>query len=90
MKPKTAALYFQIASFFDPDLIKVLVFKTSLKTREDIKKIAPHLESLPGLRDWSVDNNDCDNVLRITGSNLQTKKVIALLTKKGFKCKKLP
>lgn len=68
----------------------ILVFKTTLKNRDDVETIKPHLESLPAIKDWSVDRTDCDHVLRVTGRDLKPQQIITVLTEQGYNCEVLP
>ena len=42
----------------------VQVFKTSVKTKADIKKLKPKLENLSTHLRWNFDLQNCDHVLR--------------------------
>lgn len=56
-----------------------LVFSTSLQTPEDVQRISGLMNHLPGITDWSVDLDDWEKVLRIEGTNLDTKAIISAL-----------
>lgn len=46
-----------------------LVFRTNLRTPEDVVNISETLNSIHGLIDWSVDLDDWEKVLRVEGTN---------------------
>lgn len=67
----------------------IYVFKTSVKTEKDIRKLAPELdELLPDAR-WNFDLDDCDNILRIESRDTIAEQVITLLLVTGFDCEEL-
>ncbi len=67
--------------------MNVLVFKTDIKTRKNVKVVQPIFNNHPVILDWSVDTEDIDNVLRIeTSDNMTEKDVIVLLSTYGFNC----
>lgn len=72
------------------ETLVVLVFKTSLQTEDDIACIKPSLESSPTIKEWSVDQDDPDNVLRVVGKDLQPEKIITMIKAKGYECEVLP
>lgn len=67
----------------------IYVFKTSVKTDEDIKKLKPKFEKLSKINRWNFDLEDCDNILRIDSSEVLPKLVINLLKESGFECQEL-
>ena len=67
----------------------ILVFKTSVKTDEDIKKLKPKLDNLSSDLKWNFDLEDCDNILRIEESCVSPIAIIGLLAESGFQCQEL-
>lgn len=67
----------------------ILVFKTSVRTLADSKKLTGPLGALAHDIRWTFDLEDCDNILRIESDELQTKDVKSLLNKAGFECEEL-
>ena len=70
---------------------KVLVFRTNINTDERIHRAACRLCKLMGRAAgagcrWSIDLEDCDNVLRIETESLTENDVIRLLHKAGLEC----
>lgn len=78
--------------FYDtrPEEMKILVFKTSLKHRQDVVRIMPGLEYALNIAEWSLDNEDSDNVLRIVGKNIEAHTIIKIIKSKGYECEVLP
>jgi hypothetical protein len=67
--------------------MKVLVFNTSLKTKDDINRIKPIIESFTKILEWSVDLEDWESVLRIVTSDPEIENIIsARLRGIGFDC----
>lgn len=66
------------------------VFKTNVNSDKDVNTISMSLSSNPKIRDWSIDLEDVDKVLRIDArKNLTEKEIVADLTIKGFDCEVL-
>jgi hypothetical protein len=65
------------------------VFKTSVKTDEDIIKLKPKLENICDIIKWNFDLEDCDNILRIDTSGISPKMIIDLLKELDFECQEL-
>jgi hypothetical protein len=71
-------------------VVKVLVFRTSLRLKKDLRLISPVLDKEPGILRWNVDQQDVDHVLRIETQCLQEQEVIDLVTGAGYCCEQLP
>jgi hypothetical protein len=68
----------------------ILVFKTNIRYKKDLQKIAPVLNGVPGIRRWNVDRQDIDKVLRIEALTADTGIFIKTLNREGFTCEELP
>ncbi|GAB5525809.1 MAG: hypothetical protein Roseis2KO_36810 [Roseivirga sp.] len=70
--------------------MKILVYKTSLKTKKKVRHIRPLFDGHPLVTDWSVDTEDCDNVLRVEAlTDLKYSDVTYLLNAFGYYCELL-
>lgn len=69
---------------------EILVFKTNICSKKDYEQIKPNLDSISSINNWSIDQDDCDNVLRIV-SEVKGKSdyFISCVTSLGFKCERL-
>lgn len=67
----------------------IYVFKTSVKTKKDIKKLKHHLNILCKQDKWNFDMEDCDKILRIDSQSEILKTVMDLLQDTGFDCEEL-
>ena len=71
--------------------MEFLVFKTDIETKEEVNSLQSKLKNFPMIRDWSVDFQDIDHVLRVkASSNFREVDVIHLIEKFGFHCEVLP
>ena len=70
--------------------VNVLVFKTNIRFRQDVGRVAPLLDSAPGITRWNVDREDIDNVLRIESGSMDAQEVINLVRQAGYYCEELP
>ena len=68
----------------------VLVFRTSVKSRSEVKHLTPLLEELVSYEgEWNFDLDDCDKILRIESRHLQAKQVEQAFLKSGYQCVEL-
>ncbi len=67
----------------------ISIFKTSVKSKSEIKLLKPHLDELLCKSKWNFDLEDYDNILRIESENCSKIKVVELLKGLNFKCVEL-
>ncbi len=68
----------------------IYVFKTSLNSKSQVKKIKSAIDRLLPNAKWNVDLEDCDKILRIDDNreNIQSE-IIHLLKSCHFTCEEL-
>jgi len=70
--------------------MKILIFRTDIKTKKKFKAVKPLFNKHPSISNWSIDIEDIDNVLRIEATeNLIESDVISLTKNQGFYCETL-
>lgn len=72
----------------------VLVFKTNLRYKKDVRLVSPHLSSNRDITRWSVAIDDRDKVLRVeAGSHINPGALAADISRRlnmaGFSCEEL-
>jgi hypothetical protein len=68
----------------------VLVFRTNVNGWNEINRIRPVLNGHSLIRQWSVDTEDIDKVLRVVcSSQVNESTVIELLTNANLQCNEL-
>jgi hypothetical protein len=67
----------------------IFVFKTSVKTRIQAKKLKPHIGIILPNAKWNFDLEDCDKILRIDSEENVVLKIIALLNIHNYICEEL-
>lgn len=68
----------------------VLVFKTSINDKREIKVLKPALNRLiTKSGHWNFDLEDCDNILRVETHRVSAGAVAGLLNQHGFLCQEL-
>lgn len=68
----------------------VLVFKTSISKKSDIKIMQPILNNLIAKNGyWNFDLEDCDNILRVETQILKSEVISSTLMTHGFLCEEL-
>lgn len=43
----------------------LLIYRTNIKTKKNLKMVSSFLNTHPFIHNWSIDQDDCDKVLRI-------------------------
>lgn len=67
----------------------ILVFKTNVIDRKQVRKLFPVLKVLDGIQRWNVDLHDIDKVLRIEAVSISPRSVETILQQAGYFCKEL-
>ena len=67
----------------------IVVFKTSVKTKMQVKKLKPHFGKILPNAKWNFDLEDTDRVLRIESESDIVLTVINLLKTHAFDCEEL-
>lgn len=67
----------------------IFVFKTSVKTKRQVKSLKPHLEKMLPDGKWNFDLEDCDNILRIDNEENVVLKIRRLINEQNFYCEEL-
>ncbi|NJB38156.1 hypothetical protein [Croceivirga sp. JEA036] len=69
------------------DKVEVLVFKTSVHKRRNIRFVAPYLNRLIKPQGcWNFDLEDCDNILRVETTFANVDAIENTLKELGFFC----
>jgi hypothetical protein len=69
--------------------MEVLVFATSVQSPDQVKALAPQINSLAGKGQWNFALDDCDKILRIVSDRVKSQQAVELLRKFGFECNEL-
>jgi uncharacterized protein YtpQ (UPF0354 family) len=67
----------------------IFVFKTSVKTAMQVKKLKPHINERLPKANWNFDLEDIDNILRIDSEENVVLKIIDLLNTYNYSCEEL-
>jgi hypothetical protein len=67
----------------------IYVFRTNIKTERDLHILGPILDEHPQIREWTVDTQDVDCVLRIVAYTLRENDLINLLKEYDYYCAEL-
>lgn len=70
--------------------MEVLVFKTDVIGRKECDTVGQVLLGDPRIKNWNIDNDDLDHVLRIESSQMSAAEVIEIMTRLGHVCEELP
>jgi len=69
--------------------MEVLVFSTSVDTKDDVRELTPLLNSFVGRGHWNFALDDCDRILRIVSSEVDPYATIRLMNDLGYQCREL-
>ncbi len=69
--------------------MEVLVFSTSVQSQDQVKRLAPKINSLVGRGLWNFALDDCDKILRIVSDHVKAIHAISILKENGFDCREL-
>ena len=67
----------------------IFVFKTSVKTKKEVKKLKPHIDEILANEKWTFDLEDSDNILRIDSEKNIGLVIIDLLNVHNHTCEEL-
>jgi hypothetical protein len=67
----------------------ILVFKTSVKTKNQVKKLKPHIDKILPNTKWNFDLEDSDKILRIDSNENIVLTIIDLLSIHNYSCEEL-
>ena len=67
----------------------IFVFKTSVKTKIEIKKLRPHIDQVLPNAKWNFDLEDIDKILRIDSEEDIVLKITELLNNHSYSCEEL-
>jgi hypothetical protein len=67
----------------------IYVFKTSVKTKKQVKKLKPQINAILPDDKWSFDLDDCDRILRIDCEENIVLRITDLLNVQQFHCEEL-
>ncbi len=67
----------------------VHIFKTNINTIEQIKKADSFLSKNSKIKKWNIDLEDCDKILKIESSQLETYDIIGSLKPFNIYCEVL-
>ena len=71
--------------------MELLIFKTNIKTRKNVKIIKSLFEYQSSIINWSIDLEDIDKVLKVNiTETLNENDIKNLIKVKGFYCEALP
>ena len=73
------------------DPADVLVFRTNLEQEEQLRGLRPLLDAHPAVRQWNVDRQDVDHVLRVVVlPGTLSEDIIRLVNESVYECEELP
>ncbi|HYG20843.1 MAG TPA: hypothetical protein VD816_18020 [Ohtaekwangia sp.] len=67
----------------------IYVFKTSVKTKNQVKKLAPVVNTILPPDRWNFDLDDCDRILRVDSEENIVTVITDLLQGHRYNCEEL-
>ena len=70
--------------------MKLLIYKTNIKTLNRLKKVQSFLNNHPVIQRWSIDLEDIDKVLKIVAATKTAEpEILQWLGQRGIYCEEL-
>ena len=67
----------------------IFVFRTSVRTKTQAKKLTPHIDKILPAAKWNFDLEDIDNILRVDSAENMVLQIIDLLNIHSYRCEEL-
>ncbi len=67
----------------------ILVFKTNIRFKKDIKSVEPLLDGHAAILKWNIDMQDSDRVLRLESQQNIAGEIINSIRQAGYHCEEL-
>lgn len=67
----------------------IYVFKTTVQTKVQARKLKPHLDQILPTAKWNFDLHDCDKILRVDSEDNIIHPIVSLLKRHNFRCEEL-
>ncbi|WP_192823873.1 heavy-metal-associated domain-containing protein [Rufibacter sp. LB8] len=64
--------------------MEIIKFKTNISNQSDVTNVAPYLEKIEGISNWQVDTETEENVLSVSGKDLNPQAIENALQEAGF------
>jgi phage terminase large subunit-like protein len=58
---------------------KILIFRTSISKKQDIRRVGTSLDECERIEKWNVDIEDWEKILRIECDNINAAEIIEML-----------
>lgn len=65
--------------------MKILKFKTNIDKEDGVKAVAPYLDKEASISRWNIDTAHSENILSVSGEELEPHTVRIQVEKAGFK-----
>jgi hypothetical protein len=69
--------------------MELFILKTNVLSLDMKEALAVQINTVPQIRQWSVDYQDCDGVLRASVEGICLHELILLIQQMGFECEEL-
>lgn len=69
--------------------IHILIFKTNIRTENGRQHLKEVLEKHSAIKEWHVDQEDVDCVLRVVSFDYIPETIIEVVTQNGYRCSEL-
>ncbi len=71
------------------EIMDLFIFRTNIRKKSDFSKIRDSLLTRFGIRDCTIDLEDCDKVLRVECENVPIMAIVEDIVRHGFICEEL-
>jgi hypothetical protein len=67
----------------------IYILKTSVKSKNQVRKLKPHINKILSNERWNFDLEDCDKILRIDSEENRIQEIKHILSIHKFHCEEL-
>jgi len=64
----------------------ILIFKTNIKTNQDVKRVQKVLGHIPAIQRWTIDLDDWEKVMKVTSDRLSYSDIESIIGSLGYTC----
>lgn len=74
---------------FRGSLRDLFIFRTNINNKHDYVRVKDSLLKCPGIRECTIDLEDCDKVLRVECEDIPIRAIVEEVVAQGFFCEEL-
>jgi copper chaperone len=69
--------------------MKTISFRTNIRSKEEVNKLKPYLDSINGISDWNINTDEAGKILTVKLDGADSKVVAQTIFKAGFRSEEI-